>query len=126
MHAAGNMSENTTKCTDSSPSSPPPNQAEPVFIEPIAFLPPNISDTRLAQPYSTSSSNFLGRIPTAQEIQAELEGQARMAGKVQEVEASKASKARSRDGEKGQWRPCDVTYSELEAFEMEGFVAPGS
>jgi hypothetical protein len=62
--AAGNMSDSSPKFTDSSPSSPPPNSAEPAFVEPLAFLPPNISDIRLAQPYFASSSNLLGRIPT--------------------------------------------------------------
>ncbi|KAK1643336.1 hypothetical protein QYE76_061141 [Lolium multiflorum] len=42
-----------------------------------------------------------------------------MAAKVQEAEMKKASKARNREGEKGQWWPCDVTESELKAFEME-------
>jgi hypothetical protein len=46
-----------------------------------------------------------------------------MAAKVQEAEMKKASKARNREGEKGQWWPCDVTKSELKAFEKEGLVA---
>ena len=124
MHAAGNMSTSSPRFTDSSPNSPQPNSTEPTFVEPLAFLPPNISDTRLAQPYSASSSNFLGRIPTVEEIQAELEGQARMAAKVQEVEQKKGSKARNREGEKGQWWPSEVTESELRAFAKEGFIAP--
>jgi hypothetical protein len=86
MHATGNMSTNSPRFTDSSPNIPHPNSTEPKFIEPIAFLPPNISDIRLAQPFSTSSSNFLSRIPIVEEIQAEIEGQARMAAKVQEAE----------------------------------------
>ncbi|KAK1610190.1 hypothetical protein QYE76_033863 [Lolium multiflorum] len=126
MRAAGNMSDSSPRFTDSSQSNPPPNSAEPTFIEPLAFLPPNISDTRLDQPYTASSSNFLGRIPTVEEMQAELEGQARMVAKVQEAEQKKASKARNREGEKGQWWPCDVTESELKAFEKEGLLAPES
>jgi hypothetical protein len=101
MHAAGNMSDSSPRFTDSSPSSPPPNSTEPTFVEPLAFLLPNISDTKLAQPYSTSSNNILGRIPTLEEIQAELEGQARMAAKVQEAEQKKGSKARNCEGKKG-------------------------
>ncbi|KAK1603765.1 hypothetical protein QYE76_027438 [Lolium multiflorum] len=122
--AARNMSDRSPRFTDSSPINPPPNSAEPTFIEPLAFLPPNISDTRQAQPYSASSSNFHERIPTVEEIQAEREGQARMAAKVQEAEQKKASKARNREGEKGQWWPFDVTESELKAFEKEGLLAP--
>jgi hypothetical protein len=38
----------------------------------------------------------------------------------------KASKARNREGENGQWWPCDITDFELKAFEQEGLVAPGS
>jgi hypothetical protein len=55
-----------------------------------------------------------------------LEGQARIAAKVQELEMKKASKARNREGEKGQWWPCDITESELKTFEKEGLVATGS
>ncbi|KAK1610111.1 hypothetical protein QYE76_033784, partial [Lolium multiflorum] len=89
-----------------------------------AFLPPHISDTRLAQPFSASSSNALGRIPTLQEIQEELEGQARMAAKVQEAEMKKASKARIREGEKGQWWPCEIKDSELRDLQSEGMISP--
>jgi GMP synthase-like glutamine amidotransferase len=49
-----------------------------------------------------------------------------MAAKVQEAEMKKALKAQKREGEKGQWRPCDVTESELKAFEKEGLVTSGS
>ncbi|KAK1645096.1 hypothetical protein QYE76_062901 [Lolium multiflorum] len=49
-----------------------------------------------------------------------------MAVKVQESELKKASKARNREGEKGQWWPCDVTESELKAFEKEGLLASES
>jgi hypothetical protein len=124
MHAAGNMSTSSPRFTGSSPNSPPPNSTEANFVEPLAFLPPNISDTRLAQPYSASSSNILGRIPTFEEIQAELEGQARMAAKVLEADQKKGSKARNREGEKGQLWPSKVTDSELRAFEKEGLIAP--
>ena len=124
MHAAGNMSTNSPKFTSSSPNIPQPNSPDPTFAEPLTFLPPNISDIRLAQPFSTSSSNILGRIPTLQEIQEELEGQARMAAKVLEVEQKKSSKARNREGEKGQWWPSEITDSELKAFEKEGLIAP--
>jgi hypothetical protein len=123
MHAAGNMSTSSPRFTGSSPNSLPPNPTEPKFVEPLAFLPPNISDTRLAQPYSSSSSNILGRIPTVEEIQAELEGQARMAAKVLEAEQKKGSKARNREREKGQWWPSEVTDSELKAFKKEGLIA---
>ncbi|KAK1667182.1 hypothetical protein QYE76_055341 [Lolium multiflorum] len=68
-----------------------------MFIDPIAFLPSNISDIRLAQPFSASFSNYLNRIPTIAEIQEEIEGQARMAAKVQESEQKKASNARTRE-----------------------------
>ena len=118
------MSTNSPKYTDSSLNSSEPNPTEPKFIEPIAFLPPNISDTRLAQPFSASSSNYLNRIPTLAEIQEEIEGQARMAAKVQESEPKKASKARNREGEKGQWWPCEVKDSELRDFQNEGMIAP--
>ncbi|KAK1662605.1 hypothetical protein QYE76_050764 [Lolium multiflorum] len=122
--AAGSMSTSSPRFTDSSPNNPQPNSTEPTFIEALDFLPPNISDIRLAQPFSASSSNILGRIPTVEEIQAEIEGQARMAAKVPEVEQKKGSKSRNREGEKGQWWPCEVTDSELKAFAKEGFIAP--
>ncbi|KAK1662792.1 hypothetical protein QYE76_050951 [Lolium multiflorum] len=122
--AAENMSTSSPKYTDSSPNSPEPNSVEPKFIEPIAFLPPNISDKRLAQPFSASSSNYLNRIPTLAELQEEIEGQARMAAKVQEAEQKKASKVRNREGEKGQWWPCEVKDTELRDFQTEGMIAP--
>ncbi|KAK1645329.1 hypothetical protein QYE76_063134 [Lolium multiflorum] len=121
---AGNMSTSSPKFTGSSLNSPQPNSPDPTFAEPLAFLPPNVSDIMLAQPFSASSSNILGRIPTLQEIQEELEGQARMAAKVQEAEQKKGSKARNREGEKGQWWPSEVTESELKAFAKEGLIAP--
>lgn len=121
MH--GKMSTSSPRFTSSSPNSPPPNSTEANFVEPLAFLPPNISDTRLAQPYSASSRNILGRIPTVEEIQVELEGQARMAAKVLEAEQKKGLKGRNHEGEKGQWWPSEVTDSVLRAFEKEGLIA---
>jgi hypothetical protein len=49
-----------------------------------------------------------------------------MVAKVQEVEQKKGSKARNREGEKGQWWPYEVTESELKAFEKEGLLASDS
>jgi hypothetical protein len=49
-----------------------------------------------------------------------------MAAKVHEAEQKKGSKARNREGEKGQWWPSEITESELRAFEKEGLVAPDS
>jgi hypothetical protein len=49
-----------------------------------------------------------------------------MAAKVHETEQKRASKARNREGEKGQWWPCDVMESELKAFEKKGLLAPKS
>jgi hypothetical protein len=72
------MSQNTPNSTENIPNSPPPIQPEHLHITPLAFLTPNVSDLRLAQPYSASSSNPLGRIPTEAEQVEELEGQARM------------------------------------------------
>ena len=124
MGAAGSLSPSSPKCTGSSPNSPEPSSLEPSCPEPLAFLPPYISDTNLAQPFSTSSSNALGRIPTLQEIREELEGQARMAAKVQETEMKKASKARTREGEKGQWWPCEIKDSDLRDLQSEGMISP--
>ena len=92
------MSENTPNSTDNTPAVSSPIQPDPLFIEPLSFLPPNISDLSLAQPYSASSSNPLGKIPTEAELREELEGQARMAEKVKEQEIKKASKAQNREG----------------------------
>ncbi|KAK1664996.1 hypothetical protein QYE76_053155 [Lolium multiflorum] len=61
-----------------------------------------------------------GRIPTLQEIQEELKGQARMAAKVQEAEMKKASKARTREGEEGQWWPCEIKDSDLRDLQSLG------
>ncbi|KAM0913770.1 hypothetical protein ACQ4PT_011943 [Festuca glaucescens] len=49
-----------------------------------------------------------------------------MAEKVKEAEMKKASKARNREGEKGQWWPGNVTDFKLKALQEEGFIAPGS
>jgi hypothetical protein len=38
----------------------------------------------------------------------------------------KASKARNREGEKGQWWPCNVTDFELKALQEKGLITPGS
>ncbi|KAK1618145.1 hypothetical protein QYE76_023662 [Lolium multiflorum] len=65
----------------------------------------------------------LGRIPTAQELEEELQGQARMAAKVQETENKKASKARIREGERGQWWPCETTDTELRELQNEGMIS---
>jgi hypothetical protein len=70
------MSVHVPILIENASESPPPIQPEPIAVEPLAFLPPNISDFRLAQPYSTSSSNPLGRIPTREELLKELEGEA--------------------------------------------------
>jgi hypothetical protein len=80
--AAGSMSENTPNPTENTPNTPPHAQPEPLAIAPLTFLPPNVSYIRLAQPYSASSSNPLGKIPTKEELLEELEGQARMAKKL--------------------------------------------
>ncbi|KAK1652939.1 hypothetical protein QYE76_070744 [Lolium multiflorum] len=61
--------------------------------------------------------------PTLQELQEELEGQARMAAKVQEAENKKASKARIREGERGQWWPCETTDVELRELQNEGMIS---
>jgi hypothetical protein len=87
-------------------------------------LPPYVSDIKLAQPFSASSSAALSRIPTLEDIQEELKGQARMAAKVQEAEAKKASKARIREGEKGQWWPCETKDAELRDLQSEGMISP--
>jgi hypothetical protein len=87
-------------------------------------LPPYVSDTKLAQPFSASSNNALGRIPTLEEIQEELQGQARMAAKVQEAEMKKDSKDKIREGEKGQWWPCETKDSELRDLQNEGMISP--
>ncbi|KAK1696394.1 hypothetical protein QYE76_013091 [Lolium multiflorum] len=120
--AAGSMPIDS-HCTGSSPNSPDPSSLEPICPDPIAYLPPYVSDIRLAQPFSASSSTKLGRIPTAQEIEEELQGQARMAAKVQETENKKASKARNREGERGQWWPCETTDTELRELQNEGMIS---
>ncbi|KAK1666242.1 hypothetical protein QYE76_054401 [Lolium multiflorum] len=82
-----------------------------------------INDIRLAQPFSVSSSTALNRIPTLKELEEELEGQARMATKVQEAENKRASKARNREGERGQWWPCETTDAELRELQNEGMIS---
>ncbi|KAK1618975.1 hypothetical protein QYE76_024492 [Lolium multiflorum] len=117
------MSHGSPHCTGSSQSSPDPSTLEPICLDPIAFLPPYVSDIRLAQPFSASSSTAPGRIPSLKELQEELEGQARMAAKVQEAENKRASKARNREGERGQWWPCETTDVELRELQNEGMIS---
>ncbi|KAK1667243.1 hypothetical protein QYE76_055402 [Lolium multiflorum] len=76
-----------------------------------------------AEADGTLCSTKLSRIPTAQEIEEELQGQARMAAKVQETENKKASKARNREGERGQWWPCETTDTELRELQNEGMIS---
>ncbi|KAK1680483.1 hypothetical protein QYE76_041331 [Lolium multiflorum] len=80
-------------------------------------------DGKLAQPFSASSSTAPGRIPSLKELQEELEGQARMAAKVREAENKRASKARIREGERGQWWPCETTDVELRELQNEGMIS---
>ncbi|KAK1645346.1 hypothetical protein QYE76_063151 [Lolium multiflorum] len=77
-----------------------------------------------AEPAPGTVSNALGRIPTLEEIQEELQGQARMAAKVQEAKMKKASKAKIREGEKGQWWPCEIKDLELRDLQSEGMISP--
>ncbi|KAK1680192.1 hypothetical protein QYE76_041040 [Lolium multiflorum] len=46
-----------------------------------------------------------------------------MAAKVQETENKKASKARNREGERGQWWPCETTDTELRELQNEGMIS---
>ncbi|KAK1680348.1 hypothetical protein QYE76_041196 [Lolium multiflorum] len=80
-------------------------------------------ESRLAQPFSASSSTALGRIPCLKELEEELEGQARMAAKGQEAENKRASKARNREGDRGQWCPCETTDVELRELQNEGMIS---
>ncbi|KAK1630498.1 hypothetical protein QYE76_004813 [Lolium multiflorum] len=117
------MPHGSPHSTGSSPSNPDPSVVEPICPDPLAFLPPYVSDIRLAQPFSASSSTTPGRIPSLKELQEELEGQARMATKVQEAENKRASKARIREGERGQWWPCETTDVELREHQNEGMIS---
>jgi hypothetical protein len=47
-----------------------------------------------------------------------------MVAKVQEAEQKKRSKARNREGEKGQWWPCKVKDSDLQELQEEGMISP--
>ncbi|KAK1617065.1 hypothetical protein QYE76_022582 [Lolium multiflorum] len=123
LTVTGSMPIDSPHCTGSSPSSPDPNTLEPICPDPIAYLPPYVSDIRLAQPFSASSSTAPGRIPSLKELQEELEEQARMAAKVQEAENKRASKARIREGERGQWWPCETTDVELRELQNEGMIS---
>ncbi|KAK1650983.1 hypothetical protein QYE76_068788 [Lolium multiflorum] len=46
-----------------------------------------------------------------------------MAAKVQEAENKKASKARIREGVRGQWWPCETTDAELRELQNEGMIS---
>ncbi|KAK1668471.1 hypothetical protein QYE76_056630 [Lolium multiflorum] len=46
-----------------------------------------------------------------------------MAAKVQEAENKRASKARIREGERGQWWPCETTDMELRELQNEGMIS---
>jgi hypothetical protein len=46
-----------------------------------------------------------------------------MAAKVQEAENKRASKARIREGERGQWWPCETTDVELRELQNEGMIS---
>ncbi|KAK1649211.1 hypothetical protein QYE76_067016 [Lolium multiflorum] len=46
-----------------------------------------------------------------------------MAAKVQETKNKKASKARIREGEQGQWWPCETTDTELRELQNEGMIS---
>ncbi|KAK1630574.1 hypothetical protein QYE76_004889 [Lolium multiflorum] len=46
-----------------------------------------------------------------------------MAAKVQEAENKRASKARIREGERGQWWPCATTDAELRELQNEGMIS---
>ncbi|KAK1668457.1 hypothetical protein QYE76_056616 [Lolium multiflorum] len=84
---------------------------------------PGSSATDPSSPPVTRTSTAPGRIPSLQELQEELEGQARMAAKVQEVENKRASKAQIREGERGQWWPCATTDVELRELQNEGMIS---
>ncbi|KAK1681846.1 hypothetical protein QYE76_042694 [Lolium multiflorum] len=49
-----------------------------------------------------------------------------MAAKIQESENKRASKARIREGERGQWWPCETTDVELRELQNEGMISPGA
>jgi hypothetical protein len=91
--AAGNMPE-TFNLSDNSTETSALDPNEPLSAPPLFFLPPHISDNSHALPYSGSSSDPLGKVPTKAEILEEIEGQARMADKVKEAELKMASNAK--------------------------------
>lgn len=126
--AAGNMSENSAhSSTENMPEPNPPDLQEPLNVAPLSFLPPNIFDITLDSRYLGSSSNPFGqKIPTDAELLEEREGQIRMAKLVAESEMKRASKAKDREGVKGQWWPCDLNESDLKMLEDEGFVQKDS
>jgi hypothetical protein len=105
----------------------PLNMSEPLLVEPISVLPPNIPNIILASNRPGSASNPFGQsAPTKAEILAEREGSTKMAEKIAEVELKKASKAKEREGERGQWWPCDPQESNLKMLEEKGFLKEGS
>ncbi|KAK1616520.1 hypothetical protein QYE76_022037 [Lolium multiflorum] len=89
---------------------------------PISSAPPPFISVQL-DPTKGSDKSIEG----ASSNPANLAGKEQMQKKVEEVAATKKSKARSREGEvKGQWWPCTTTEDELRIFEAEGFLQPGS
>ncbi|KAK1625995.1 hypothetical protein QYE76_000310 [Lolium multiflorum] len=101
-----------------------------VLFSLTAFLPTFFYAQKLFS-YSTSPGwSFLHRAmhrsrpdPFPPRAQEELEGQTRMAAKVQEAENKRASKARIREGERGQWWPCATTDVELRELQNEGMIS---
>ncbi|KAK1660664.1 hypothetical protein QYE76_048823 [Lolium multiflorum] len=105
-----------------SSSAPPPSQPEPISATPISSAPPPFIPVQLDP--AQGSDKF---IEGASSDPADLTGKEQMQKKVEEVAATKKSKARSRESEvKGQWWPCTTTEDELRSFEAEGFLKPGS
>ena len=112
-------------------SNTPPSLSDPLEIPPISVLPPNVTTVNLSSDLFGSSSRLAEpKTPSEAEIQQEKEGSLRMAEKVAESEqkraAAKTSKARKREGERGQWWPCEIKDSDLQNLESEGFLQKGS
>ena len=122
------MSENTAhNITHNMPKNTPSDVSDPLVVEPISVMPPNIPHVILASNHPGSSSNPFGQtVPTEAEILEEWEGAARMAEKVAEIEQRRASKAKERERERGQWWPCDPVESDLKMLQEEGFLKDGS
>jgi hypothetical protein len=94
----------------------PPNVSEPLIIESISIMPPNVLCVILASYHHGSSSNPFGQpIPTKDEFLEEREGATIMAEKIIKAEQRKASKAKEREGGRGQC-PCDPQESDLKMF----------